>query len=82
VKSLRILQETSLFFECVVFENEGSFIKTFCWNPQDVMDLLSVYFNSSRIKFYYIITGGETVTSEVQIEDFLAWVKTVATNYD
>ncbi len=71
-----------MFFECIVFENESSFVKTFCLNPSGVMDLLSVYFNSSRIKFYYIVSGGETVTTEIPIEDFILWVKTVAPNYD
>ncbi len=82
MKSLRTLQEISMFFECVVFENEGSFIKTFCCNPETVMDLLSVYFNSSRIKTYYIVQGGETITADIDIEDFLTWVKMVMPNYE
>lgn len=77
MKVLKTLQESSLFFECVISENESAFIHHFCWAPEDVIDLLSVYFNSSMIKFYYSIVGGDTVTGEASLDDFLMWARAV-----
>jgi len=56
----------------VVFENEVSFMLTFC--PTNYMDLLDVYFSGVCVKYYYIGIQGQHFVDEISNRDFQKWL--------
>ena len=79
---IKKLQYSTMYLEHVVFENENSFINTFCNNPKEVMELLAVYFSSSVVKFYYIMNGGEHIGDDIMMEHFEDWLNYVTYNIE
>lgn len=76
-EQIKKLQFSAMYFEHIVFENENSFIETFCSNPAEVMEFLAVYFSSSVVKFYYILNGGQHLGDDITIEEFETWLNYV-----
>ena len=74
--------ELLLFFENIIFDNEASFVANFCDAPDHARELLSVYFSSDRIKFYYFDADFQTKMDEISIIEFDSWISSVAPNVE
>jgi hypothetical protein len=75
MKQIQTFVELLLLFEHIIFDNENDFIDQFCVSPSSVTELLSVYFCSDRIRFYYSDKGYITNTDEISFAEFESWVK-------
>ena len=60
--------------ERFVFQNINSFLKVFA-PRQNIMELLDVWFNSTSIKFYYVLESGQHITDEIALDTFMKWRK-------
>jgi hypothetical protein len=81
MKQLQNAIELLLYFENIIFDNETAFVQQFCIEPKEVAELLSIYFSSDRIKFYYMSSSYETVTDEISFEEFESWVKVIVPDF-
>lgn len=73
-EQIKKLQYSTMYLEHIVFENETSFINTFCNQPKEVLELLAVYFSSSVVKFYYVMNGGQHIGDDIIMEHFEDWL--------
>ena len=76
-EQIKKLQYSTMYLEHIVFENENSFIDTFCSQPKEVLEFLAVYFSSSVVKFYYIMNGGQHIGDDISIEQFEEWLNSI-----
>lgn len=73
-EQIKKLQYSIMYLEHIVFENETSFVETFCARPEEVMEFLAVYFSSSVVKFYYVMNGGQHIGDDISMEQFEEWL--------
>lgn len=81
MKQVQSLVELLLFFENVIFDNENDFIIQFCDDPNSVTELLSIYFCSDRVRFYYSNKEYITKTDEITFYEFESWAKLKVPNF-
>jgi hypothetical protein len=55
----------------IVFDNSGTFIEKFC--KGDVMDLYSVSFSESSVKFYFVLDSGQHISDSITIDEFIGF---------
>lgn len=60
------------FLEGIIYKKERSFLDTFACS-KDATDLISVSFNSTKVKFVYLVSSGAHIAYDAPLDKFYDW---------
>jgi hypothetical protein len=66
-----ICKQLDIYIE-FVYDHEEEFLKKFAVAG---CDLVNIYFSTERVKIYYLIENGQTITDSIEMDDFVTWME-------